>query len=155
MPTRHYIRGSWILMRLAVSLDDGLGLSGDRCMRDTSTVRLWINYLFLNCSVQISPESQERSKIAIAWKKSIYSAKQLTIWHKNVTGLASVSGMCPVMSDSYSGNDAAMMSELKCCYVAARESIEVSSDSKAGLWVWTSMALAPECSLTFPQKCTC
>ena len=30
---RHYIRCSWILMRVAVSLTDGLGLDGDRCIR--------------------------------------------------------------------------------------------------------------------------
>ena len=29
---RHYIRGSWILMRTAVSLEDGLSLDGDRCI---------------------------------------------------------------------------------------------------------------------------
>ena len=31
--TRHYIRCSWILMNAAVSLMDGLGLDGDRCIR--------------------------------------------------------------------------------------------------------------------------
>ena len=43
-----------------------------------------------------------------------------------------------MMSDSflYSGDDAVMMSELQHCCVAA-----------------TSLALAPECGLTFPQKC--
>ena len=30
---RHYIRCSWILMRAAVGLTDGLGLDGDRCIR--------------------------------------------------------------------------------------------------------------------------
>ena len=30
---RHYIRCSWILIRAAVSLTDGLGLDGDRCIR--------------------------------------------------------------------------------------------------------------------------
>ena len=61
------------------------------------------------------------------------------------------------MSDSflYSGDDAVMMSELQPCCVAAREHCGVSSESKAGLSVGTSMALAPECSLTFPRKCTC
>ena len=61
------------------------------------------------------------------------------------------------MSDSflYSGNDAAMMSELQRYHVAAREYSGVSSESKAGLSVGTSLALAPECGLTFPQKCTC
>ena len=30
---RHYIRCSWILMRVAVGLTDGLSLDGDRCIR--------------------------------------------------------------------------------------------------------------------------
>ena len=62
-----------------------------------------------------------------------------------------------MMSDSflYSGDDAAMMSELQHCYVAVRECSGVSSESKAGLSMGTSLALAPECSLTFPGKCTC
>ena len=29
---RHYIRGLWIFMRMAVGLEDGLGLDGDRCI---------------------------------------------------------------------------------------------------------------------------
>ena len=55
------------------------------------------------------------------------------------------------MSDSflYSGDDAVMMSELQHCHVAVRECSGISSDSKAGLSVGTSMALSPECSLTF------
>ena len=62
-----------------------------------------------------------------------------------------------MMSDSflYSGDDAAMMSELQHCCVAAMECSDVSSESEAGLSVGTSMALAPECGLTFLQKCTC
>ena len=62
-----------------------------------------------------------------------------------------------MMSDTflYSGDDAAMMSELQHCCVAVREYSDVSSESEAGLSVGTSMALAPECGLTFPQKCTC
>ena len=62
-----------------------------------------------------------------------------------------------MMSDSflYSGDDAAMMSELQHCRVAARECSGVSSESEAGLSVGTSLALAPKCSLTFPRKCTC
>ena len=62
-----------------------------------------------------------------------------------------------MMSDSflYSGNDAAMMSELQRYCVAARECSGISSESKAGLSVGTSLALGPECSLTFPRKCTC
>ena len=62
-----------------------------------------------------------------------------------------------MMSDSflYSGDDAAMMSELQCCCVAARECSGVSSESEAGLSMGTSLALAPECGLTFPRKCTC
>ena len=61
------------------------------------------------------------------------------------------------MSDSflYSGDDAMMMSELQRCHVAARECSGVSSESEAGLSVGTSLALAPECGLTFPWKCTC
>ena len=61
------------------------------------------------------------------------------------------------MSDSflYSGDDAAMMSELQHCHVAVRECSGMSSESEAGLSVGTSMALAPECGLTFPQKCMC
>ena len=55
----------------------------------------------------------------------------------------------------YSGDDAAMMSELQCCCVAVREHSGVSSDSEAGLSVGTSMALVPECSLTLLQKCMC
>ena len=62
-----------------------------------------------------------------------------------------------MMSDSflYSGDDVAMMSELQLCCVPARECSGVSSESEAGLSVGTSMALAPECGLTFPRKCTC
>ena len=62
-----------------------------------------------------------------------------------------------MMSDSflYSGDDAAMMSELQHCHVAVRQHSGVSSEGKAELSVATSMALAPECSLTFPQKCIC
>ena len=61
------------------------------------------------------------------------------------------------MSDSflYSGDDAAMMSELQHCCVAVRECSGIRSESKAGMSVGTSMALAPECRLTFPQKCKC
>ena len=57
------------------------------------------------------------------------------------------------MSDSflYSGDDAAMMSELQCCHVAERECSGVSSESEAGLSVGTSMALAPKYGLTFMQ----
>ena len=55
------------------------------------------------------------------------------------------------MSDSflYSGDDAAMMSELQHCHVAVRQNNGISSESKAGLSAGTSMALAPECSLMF------
>ena len=62
-----------------------------------------------------------------------------------------------MMSDSllYSGDDAVMMSELQRCCVAVRECSGVSSESKAGLSMGTSLALAPECGLTFPWKCTC
>ena len=66
-----------------------------------------------------------------------------------------------MMSDSflysgvYSGDDAAMMSELQWYCVAVRQCSGVSSESKAGLSVGTSMTLALECSLTFPQKCMC
>ena len=65
-----------------------------------------------------------------------------------------------MMSDGflYSGDDAAMMSRaaaLLCSCFLSRECSNVSSESEAGLSVGTSMALAPECGLTFPQKCTC
>ena len=62
-----------------------------------------------------------------------------------------------MMSDSflYSGDDAAMMSELRHCCVVVRQHSGISSENKAGLSVGTSMALAPECSLTFLWKCTC
>ena len=62
-----------------------------------------------------------------------------------------------MMSDSflYSGDDAVMMSELQHCCVAARECSGVSSERETVLSVGTSLALAPEYSLTFPQKCTC
>ena len=58
------------------------------------------------------------------------------------------------MSDSflYSGDDAAMMSELQCCCVAAREYSGISSYSKAGLSFGTSMALAPECSFNITME---
>ena len=54
-----------------------------------------------------------------------------------------------MMSDSFSHsvNDAAMMSELQRCCVAARECSGISSESKAGLSVGTSLAPAPECGL--------
>ena len=38
---------------------------------------------------------------------------------------------------------------------AARQCSGVSSETEAGLSVGTSIALAPECSLTFPWKCMC
>ena len=62
-----------------------------------------------------------------------------------------------MMSDSflYSGDDAVMMSELQDYHVATRQHSSVSSESKARLSVGTSMALAPECDLTFLQKCRC
>ena len=62
-----------------------------------------------------------------------------------------------MMSDSflYSGHNAAMMSELQHCCVAARQCSGISSESEAGLSVGTSMALATECGLTFPWKCMC
>ena len=40
MLTRHYIRGSYILIRWPVGLEDGIGLSGDQCMQDTPTLTL-------------------------------------------------------------------------------------------------------------------
>ena len=55
----------------------------------------------------------------------------------------------------YSSDDAAMMSELQRCHVVVRDCSGVSSESEAGLSVGTSMALTPECGLTFPWKCTC
>ena len=62
-----------------------------------------------------------------------------------------------MMSDIflYSADDAAMMSELRRCRVAARECSGISSESEAGLSMGTSLALASECGLTFPWKCTC
>ena len=62
-----------------------------------------------------------------------------------------------MMSDSflYGGDDAVMMSELQRCCVAVRECNGISSESETGLSMGTSLALAPECDLTFPQKCTC
>ena len=59
-----------------------------------------------------------------------------------------------MMSDSfiYSGDDAVMMSELQHCHVAVRECSGVSSESEAGMSGGTSLALAPECGLTFPWK---
>ena len=58
------------------------------------------------------------------------------------------------MSDSflYSGDYAAMMSELQYCHVAVRQHSGISSESEAGLSVWTSMAHAPECGLTIRAK---
>ena len=54
-----------------------------------------------------------------------------------------------MISDSflYSGDDAVMRSELQYCCVAARQCSGLSSES--GLSVGISMALAPECGLTF------
>ena len=62
-------------------------------------------------------ESQMRSKMAIVIEKSIYSVEWLTIWLRDVRSKASVSGVCPMMSASflYSGDDAAVMSELLHC----------------------------------------
>ena len=53
-------------MRLAVSLEDGLGLSGDRCMRDTPTVFILglftgysqFSYLYLNLVENSQSQSQ-------------------------------------------------------------------------------------------------
>ena len=62
------------------------------------------------------------------------------------------------MSDSflYSSDDAAMMSELQHWHSAVGQgSSGVGSESKAGLSVGTSTALAPECGLTFLQKSMC
>ena len=62
-----------------------------------------------------------------------------------------------MISDSflYSGDDVTIMSELQCCCVAMREHSGTSSERETGLSVGTSMALASECSLTFPWKCMC
>ena len=62
-----------------------------------------------------------------------------------------------MMSDSflYSGDEAAMMSELQHCPVAAGQCSGVNSENEAGLSVGTSMALASECGLTFPWECKC
>ena len=62
-----------------------------------------------------------------------------------------------MMCDSflYSGDDSAMMSELQHCCVAVREHSGISSESEVGLSVRISLALAPECGLTFPRKFTC
>ena len=62
-----------------------------------------------------------------------------------------------MMSDSffYSGDNVAMMSELEHCYIAVRQHSGIGFDSKARLSAGTSMALAPECGLTFPWKCMC
>ena len=53
-----------------------------------------------------------------------------------------LAGACSVMSHRflYSGNDAAMMSQLQRCCVAVRECSGVSSESKAGLSIGTSLA---------------
>ena len=53
-----------------------------------------------------------------------------------------------MMSDSflYSGDDAAMISELQCCCVAVIEYSGISSESEARLSFSTSLALAPKCS---------
>ena len=61
------------------------------------------------------------------------------------------------MSNSflYSSDDGAMMSELQHCGVAVRHHSDLDSESKAGLSVGASMALAPEYCLTFLPKCTC
>ena len=61
-----------------------------------------------------------------------------------------------MMSDSflYSGDDAAMVSELHCC-VAVRQYSGIGFESEAGLSVGTSLAPVPECGLTFLQECTC
>ena len=61
-----------------------------------------------------------------------------------------------MMSDNflYSSDDAVMMSELEHCCVTVRQHSGIGSESKAGLPVGTSMALAPECGLPFSQKCT-
>ena len=79
--------------------------------------------------------------------------KQLTI----CTEIYEQLGICSVMSDMflYSGDDVVMMSELQHCHAAGRECSVISSGSKAGLSVGTSVELAPEYSLTFPQECTC
>ena len=55
-----------------------------------------------------------------------------------------------MMSDSFlcSVVDAAMMSELQHCCVAVNKCSGISSESEAGLSVGSSLALAPECSLT-------
>ena len=62
-----------------------------------------------------------------------------------------------MMSDNflYSGDDAVMIAERQHCRVAVREHSGIHSESETGLSVGISMALAPEYSLTFLQKCTC
>ena len=61
------------------------------------------------------------------------------------------------MSDNflYSSDNAVMLLELQCYLVTVRQHSGVSSESESGLSVGTSMALVPECSLIFLQKCTC
>ena len=68
-----------IALRINVGADDQ---PKDRLM-------LVVHYIFeleilRYCSVLISLESQERSKIVIVLEKSLYSAKRLTIWHRDV-----------------------------------------------------------------------
>ena len=66
-----------------------------------------------------------------------------------------------MMCDSslYSGDEAVIVSELLCCCVAAKQCSGEGSEGQAGVSVGTSLALAPECGLTFPQymlkACTC
>ena len=90
-------------------------------------------------------------------KQNSNCVREKYLFCEAVDNLASVSGACSVMSDSflYSGDDAEMMSELQCCCVAVRECSGISSEIEAGLSMGTSLELAPECGLTYPQKCTC
>ena len=59
-----------------------------------------------------------------------------------------------MMSDSflYSSDDAVMMPELQHCHVAARECGSISSESKAGLSVGTSMAFGDLSELIYVVK---
>ena len=98
---------------------------------------------FLSVKREAKPQFRER-------KTCIYSAEQLTIWHRGVSGWALVSEACSVVSDGFlcSGDDTAIMSELQHYHVAVRQYKSTAFGGKLGCQVGLSLAFAPECIST-------
>ena len=93
---RHYITGSWILMRMAVGLEEWLGLDSDRCMPDNKTlltkssVQVARNHLrYSNSSVTIFctsgwVQNPPARKMCFAFAMMRESYAVMATWWQNV-----------------------------------------------------------------------